>query len=125
MANFLLIRDLCEKRNITLRELAKQAGVTEGAIQKIMATGSTKTSTLEVIARILEVPAGYFFDDYIAPTNQSIANGNGSAASIYGNATTGVIADKDKEIEHLKALLEEKERVINEKERTIQILINK
>lgn len=50
--------------------------------------------------------------------NQSIANGNGSASSIYGNVTVGMIADKDKEIEHLKALLEEKER-------TIQILMDK
>lgn len=57
--------------------------------------------------------------------NHSIANGNGSASSVYGNATAGVIADKDKEIEHLKQLLEEKDKIINEKERTIQILMNK
>ncbi|MBD4336670.1 XRE family transcriptional regulator, partial [Xanthomonas citri pv. citri] len=43
-------------------------------------------------------------------------NGDGSAASIYGNATAGALADKDKEIEHLKELLKEKER-------TIQILM--
>ena len=39
-------------------------------------------------------------------------------SSIYGNATAGVIADKDKEIEHLKQLLKEKERLI-------QVLMNK
>lgn len=118
MANFVLIRDLSEKRSITLRELAKQVGLTEGAIQKIIATGGTKTSTLEVIAHALEVHPGVFFDGYIPTTNQSIANGNGSASSIYGNATAGVLADKDKEIEHLKELLKEKER-------TIQILMEK
>lgn len=38
MANFILIRDLSDKRGITLRELAKQVDLTEGAIQKIIAT---------------------------------------------------------------------------------------
>ena len=122
MANFILIRDLSDKRGITLRELAKQVDLTEGAIQKIIATGSTKTSTLEVIAHVMEVHPGIFFDGYTPTTNQSIANGNGCASSIYGNASTGSIndngKDKDKEIEHLKELLKEKER-------TIQILMGK
>ena len=47
-----------------------------------------------------------------------IVNGDGSASSVYGDATVGELADKDKEIEHLKQLLEEKER-------TIQILMDK
>lgn len=34
------------------------------------------------------------------------------------------MSECQKEIEHLNALLEEKERVISEKERTIQILMN-
>lgn len=38
--------------------------------------------------------------------NQSLAMG---VQPLYGNATAGVIADKDKEIEHLKQLLKEKE----------------
>lgn len=77
----------------------------------------------ETEAVVKEIPSsegnpdyGTFFDS--APLTQSIANGNGSAASIYGNATVGVMTDKDKEIEHLKQLLEEKER-------TIQILMNR
>lgn len=118
MANLLLIKDLAEKKNLTLRELACRIGMTDDGLQKLMTKGSTKTSTLEEISRVLEVSPGIFFDGYIPTTNQSIANGNGSASSVYGNATAGVIADKDKEIEHLKELLKEKERLI-------QVLMNK
>lgn len=125
MANLLLIREIAERKNITLRILASRVGISEDGLQKLITNGSTKTSTLETIARELEVPVGIFFEGCLQSAIHSVANGNGSAASIYGNATSGVIADKDKEIEHLKALLEEKERVITEKERTIQILMNR
>lgn len=125
MANLQLIRDIAEKKNITLRMLATRVGISEDGLQKLITNGSTKTSTLETIARELEVPVGVFFEGCQPFVNHLITNGNGSATSIYGNATAGVIADKDKEIEHLKQLLEEKDKIITEKERTIQILINK
>lgn len=123
MANLLMIRDIAESKSISLRTLATRIGISEDGLQKLMVKGSTKTSTLEAIARELEVSAGIFFDGYPSSVH-SVVHGDGSAASVYGNATSG-ISDKDKEIAHLNALLEEKERVINEKERTIQILINK
>lgn len=125
MANLLLIRDIAENKNITLRMLASRVGISEDGLQKLITNGSTKTSTLEAIAKVLEVPVGIFFEGSQQSANNLIAKGNVCAASVYGNATAGVIADKDKEIEHLRTLLEEKERVITEKERTIQILINK
>lgn len=124
MANFLLIRDIAENKNITLRVLAARIGISEDGLQKLITNGSTKTSTLETIARELEVPVGIFFEGW-QPANHSVANGQGSAASIYGNATAGVIADRDKEIEHLKQLLDEKDKIITEKERLIQVLMNK
>ncbi|KAA6329801.1 hypothetical protein EZS27_021420 [termite gut metagenome] len=70
-------------------------------------------------SKILNIPITYWFNE-IPSNSQSIVNGNKSAASIYGNANVVELVnkDKDKEIEHLKTLLEEKER-------TIQILMNK
>ena len=73
------------------------------------------SNLLEKLSKAIRVPVSYWFDETNI-ANQSIANGDGSAASIYGNATAGALADKDKEIEHLKELLKEKER-------TIQILM--
>lgn len=114
MANFKIIRDLADRKNLSLRDIARRLGISEDGLQKIIRNDSTKTATIEEIAEILEVPVGTFFDDnkYF---NQSVAH-NGSAASVYGNASVG--DDKDKEIAHLK-------EIIAEKERTIQILLNK
>lgn len=76
---------------------------------------SIEAYLLEKLSKAIRVPVSYWFDETNI-ANQSIANGDGSAASIYGNATAGALADKDKEIDHLKELLKEKER-------TIQILM--
>jgi transcriptional regulator with XRE-family HTH domain len=115
MANFQIIKDLCEKKNITIRELATRIGMRDEAVHHLVKKGSTNTSTLEKIAQELDVPVGYFFDDTpnnITANHGSVALGNHSVA---GNIS---LSDCQKELEHLKQLLEEKER-------TIQILINR
>ncbi len=87
MANLQIIRDLCEKRKITIRELASKINMKDGSIHNIMKTGSTNTATMEAIADVLQVSPAVFYD----PVE---------------------VSDKDKEIQHLRALLEEKERTI-------------
>lgn len=114
--NLLKIKELCERKEGGIKRLAEEIGMSEQNLHRCINLNKIQAGELEKIAHVFDVPIGYFFDS--APLNQSIANGNGSAASIYGNATVGVMTDKDKEIDHLKQLLEEKER-------TIQILMNK
>ncbi len=90
MANLLYIRDLCERKKITIRELAQRIGRDESSIQSAIRRGSTNTTTLELIAKVLGVPAGVFFDGFASDTS----------------------GDLEKEIKHLKELLKEKERLI-------------
>lgn len=92
MANLSLIRELCEKNKITIRHLANTIGREECTLQSMMRTGKTNTTTLEAIAKVLKVSPGMFFDGWI--DNQQAQN-------------------LRKEIDHLKALLAEKERTIN------------
>lgn len=63
MANLNKIRDLCEKRNLTLKDLAEKVGLTQGGIQNILKENNTRVNTLEKISEILEVPTSIFFDD--------------------------------------------------------------
>ena len=84
MANLLLIRDLCEKNKIKIRELASRIGKDESSIQSMIRTGSTNTKTLEAIAEVFNVSPGIFFDSL----------------------------NKEAEIAYLKKILEEKERLI-------------
>lgn len=109
--------ELFRKKRIIQKDFADKMGVTAVTVTKWKSQESIDAAKLEVISKVLNIPITYWFDDN-TQLNQSIVNGDGSAASVYGNATAGVIADKDKEIEHLQQLLKEKERLI-------QVLINK
>lgn len=90
MANLLLIRDLCERKKMTIRELAQRIGRDESSIQSAIRRGSTNSTTIELIAKELGVTAGVFFDGF--PDTDT--------------------ADLRREIAHLKELLKEKERTI-------------
>lgn len=90
MANLFLIRDLCERKKITIRELAQRIGRDESSIQSAIRRGTTNATTIEMIANVLGVPAGYFFDGFAADDS----------------------SDLKQEIAHLKELLNEKERLI-------------
>lgn len=109
--------ELFRKKRIIQKDFADKMGVTAVTITKWKSLESIDAAKLEAISKLLNIPVSYWFDDD-CQLNQSIVNGDGSAASVYGDATAGVIADRDKEIEHLKQLLEEKERLI-------QVLMNK
>lgn len=91
MANLILIRDLCEARKMTIRELAERIGRNESTLQAAIRKGSTNSTTIELIAKELRVPAGYFFDGWEA---------SDSAREL------------KKENDHLRALVAEKERTI-------------
>ena len=91
MANFILIRDLCDAQKMTIRELAQTIGRNESSIQAAIRKGSTNTATLEAIAKALRVQPGYFFDGW------------------QDNST---LKDLTVENEHLRTLLDEKERTI-------------
>lgn len=90
MANLHIIRDLCEGKKMTIRELSNRIDRDESSIQSAIRRGSTNTSTLEAIAKVLGVSAGIFFDGF-RPDNT---------------------ADIVKENKHLRELLKEKERLI-------------
>ena len=70
------------------------------------------------------MPIDYFYDREVEIDEKwhigHNVNGNGNKVS--GNIS---ISEYQKEIEHLTQLLHEKQIIIDEKERTIQILLNK
>jgi len=90
MANLLIIRDLCERKKMTIRELAQRIGRDESSIQSAIRRGSTNSPTIELIAKELGVSAGVFFDGYAADNTKEL----------------------QREIDHMKELLKEKERLI-------------
>lgn len=99
---------ILRKTGIFQKDLARQIGCTNVTLSKWKKNPKTiKCLELEEISKILGVSITYWFDD-VAPAKNIV----------YDDATNRKIAEKDKEIAFLKELLAEKER-------TIQILIEK
>ena len=60
MYNLNKINTLIAEKKLTKVWLAKQIGMSEGGLKKLIKTNSTKQKTLEKIAKVLEVPFDYF-----------------------------------------------------------------
>lgn len=63
MANLLKIKELARLRNISLKQLAEDVGISEQALHQLMRKNTTAIATLEAIATKLEVSPSTFFED--------------------------------------------------------------
>jgi len=113
---------LSKNKKIRKKEFAEKIGMTDVNLSKIFKKESVDSVLLEKISKTLNIPITFWFDedDHDCPNINQKGKGN-----IIGNQNHVTIADceskleiANKEIDHLQALLEEKER-------TIQILMNK
>ena len=124
MFNGLKIKKLLEEKGIQQNTFCLDTGISKSNFW-VWTEGKSKpgADALEKIADYFNVPMDFFFDRDINSSGINIGHqvkGNGNKIS--GDIT---LSECQKEIAHLYALLDEKERVISEKERTIQILMGK
>ena len=117
MLNGLIISRLIEDNRVKKVDLYTYVGVTKSTLDNIIkGINDPKCATIEKIADFFKVPIDYFFDRDIDMNGINIGHrqkDNGS--NISGDIN---LSECQKEIVHLKELLAEKER-------TIQILMNK
>lgn len=102
-----------------IKEVAELIGLPRTNLSQSLSAQDVKTGLVEKISAALNVPISYFFD--MTPTSgNAIASGDFSAASINGNAS--VEADSEAVLkERIKSL----EQLLDEKERTIKILMER
>ena len=124
MFNGLKIHKLLEERGLTKVSLFTHIGISKKGLDDIInGVHAPKVTYVEALADFFKVSIDFFFDRDINSSGINIGHqvkGNGNKVS--GNIT---LSECQKELEHMKALLEEKDKIITEKERTIQILMNK
>lgn len=117
MFNGLIINNLLEERKITKVSLYNYMGISKKGLDDIInGNHMPKVTYIEAIANFFNIPIDYLFEREINTSGVNIGHqvkGNGNKVS--GDIT---LSECQKEIEHLKQLLQEKER-------TIQILMNK
>lgn len=106
MANLQIISELLKKKKMGKTQFCELVGITDQTLRQIQARNSTKTDILERIAHVLNVPIGYFFGEHtgivVNGENNQVHNGQGNQ----------IMLSQEKEIEHLRELLAEKERLI-------------
>ena len=108
------INKLLEERKITKVNLYTSVGISGPGLDKMIAGANVRVGSLEKIADFFKVSMDYFFDREI--DNASISIGHhvqGIGNNVSGDIT---LSECQKELAHLQQLLEEKER-------TIQILM--
>ena len=107
MANFQKIRDLMHTKKMQQKDLCETVGITGKTFIDLVNRNSTKTEILERIAKALDTPVGYFFDE--EPTKKVEVQKKEENAPIYKKlveAQEELLKNKDKEISNLKKEVE-------------------
>lgn len=117
------IKNIIKRRGLTVKEVLKIANIREATFYNCQKRNSIETKYLEEIAKVLDVPMSYFFED---SQNGITANANGSNQIINnGNGNKQTINFKNEKIEELKQKIDNLERLLQAKDEIIELLKNK
>ena len=116
MANLQNIKNIAERKGMTIRELADRVGLKENQIHVMCRTNSTKIDTLEKIAKELGVSISCFFDEVGEVQIREAGRDYVEKGKIEHNGTdysgSSTEADLRDQIAQLKSQLADKERII-------------
>lgn len=112
------------KANVPFNIIAERLGITAQSLNSYFKGKDVRSNTIERIAEAIDVTMSFF---YPTDGNNAVANGDSSIAvnNITGNIEAGDNAALIERVKLLEQLLAERERVIEEKERLINVLMEK
>lgn len=125
----LKIKQLMLKEKLEIPDLAKKLGKSKQAIYDLLEKDDVNTSLLRDLSSVFNVPITIFFDD-----NAVNQNSTGHSNVLVGRDNNGNIStpkcqdqleDALLEIKHLKEVIDGKDKLLEEKERLINVLMNK
>ena len=103
--------------NKSQKELAELLGVTAQSVSAILSAKDVRSGTIEKIAEVLGVSVSFLYGEK-ASEQHAVASGNKAVAAINSSVSMP-------NVDVLKERIKSLEAIITEKERTINILINK
>lgn len=127
--NISKLKNLIEESGQSKQTIAEKCKISRPTLDNVLGGSDAKISTIENLATYFNVPVGYFFDSN--NVNQSC---NGASNVLVGRDNNGQISvsecqdkleDALLEIEHLKDIIDGKDKLIDEKERLINVLMSK
>jgi len=124
--NLLKVKKILGEKKLTINWLSKQIGMSNQNLYKCFEKNRIEANDLERIAQVLEVNVSFFFDDTVPYTGHKIKNniGNNFLGNINGNGVRVNLhpTDNEKEIEHLKEIIREKDNTIEAMKELIVVL---
>lgn len=121
MYNGTVIEELLSERKLRKKDIQDALGISYNSYKTIV-YGNPTVKTLEPVADFFKVSMDVFFNRESCGSNK-IGNVSGNSNKIQQGKVNVMQSSLEKEIENLKLLLTEKDKVISEKERLIQVLM--
>ena len=123
------IKEEVSKRNISVTDFAKLINKSRPYTYSIFEKENIDTELLIHISSVLNLSPASFFED-ITPSvmqngTKNVLVGRDNNGNISTNECQDRLEDAMIEIKHLKAVIEGKDRLLEEKERLINVLMNK
>ena len=109
------LKQKLQTKNISFADLAEKLGIAAQSLNSCFKVQDVGSNRIEQIAQVLELPMSFF---YPSEGNNAIASGDNSVAVIQSTVTQ---CDSRVLQERITML----EKLLDEKERTIQILMKK
>lgn len=117
------------KKGISITDFAKRIKKSRPYLYSILKKENLDTDLLIQIAKVLEVSPVIFFEEVtpniIQNGKENILVGQDNNGQISVSECQDRLKDALLEIEHLKEIIDEKNKLIEEKERLITVLMNK
>lgn len=126
--DYKLLEKLVNESKLGKTKIAELSGMSRTTLDNAINGADIKISTLESIAKSIGVNVGVLFNEDPAVISSSVnvsgtvngtVTGGQNVTNFHANGTHNTGSEED----HLKALLAERNRVLEEKERLIQILL--
>jgi len=117
------IQQLVEDRGLSVTGFAKKINRGREYVYTIFKKEEMDTGLLKQIAKALSVPVICFFEEEEVYENNQIGKISGTGNRVQQGHVNVMLESQEREIENLKLLLTEKDNVISEKERLIQVLM--
>lgn len=109
------LKQKLQTKNISFADLAEKLGIAAQSLNSCFKVQDVGSNRIEQIAQVLELPMSFF---YPSEGNNAVASGDNSIAAIQSTVTQ---CDSRVLQERITML----EKLLDEKERTIQILMKK
>ncbi|WP_259341759.1 helix-turn-helix domain-containing protein [Bacteroides thetaiotaomicron] len=123
------IKEEVSKKNISVTDFAKLINKSRPYTYSIFEKENIDTELLIHISSVLNLSPASFFEDITHSVMQNgtknILVGRDNNGNISTNECQDKLEDALLEIKHLKAVIEGKDRLLEEKERLINVLMNK